>query len=109
MSWRRVEQARNVYDKIAQLRVVDAAPRRRLPGPVGFSVARIDADNIKSGEVCNRDIRRRLEPAAEADMQKLLASLGALSAVATNASVGRCCGHTLENLFDARLTRPRLL
>ena len=98
-----------MYDKIAQLRVVDGALRRRLPGLVGFSVARIDADDIKSGEVATATSGGVLSPPPKHAMQKLLGGPGnVVGDGSANAAVGRCCVHALENLFDRPAARPCL-
>src|SRR5262249_8903383 len=94
--WRRIEQAMDMHDKVAHVRVVHRALRRRLPGRVGLRVARKDADDIKSSKVVELNLGQRLKLAAEDEMQELLGSPG--GAVAN--------GHGYASLSDAAALGP---
>src|SRR5215475_6453740 len=68
----RIEEAVQMDDEIAHLRVVDRLLRLRLPGRVGGRVVRVDADDINLVEILEFNVVDLGQFTAEHKMEQLL-------------------------------------
>ena len=76
----RIEQAMEVDDKIAHLRVVDRLLRARFPSRMSRGVVGVDADDVEFRQIPERHVLDARQLAPENKVQKLF--LGVLGHVA---------------------------
>src|SRR5262245_28285473 len=67
-----IEQAMDVHNKVAHMRIVDGLLGRGPPSLIGLGVARVDADDVEPIEVFEFHVRQVLELAAKDEMEQLL-------------------------------------
>src|SRR6185312_14469780 len=71
-----IEQAVQVHDEIAHVRVVDGLLRLRLPGDIGGGIVRINADDVELVEILELRAAEIGQFAADDEMEELFRGIG---------------------------------